>query len=457
MAQRARNPQRVEVVNMNKSVDFSASERGVVLVQVAIAILVLVGFLVFVLDYGVLWIARAQAQNSADAGALAGAIARAFDDFAVPPSPISKEIAQKGALANSVWNASAGDQYVDVFIDDPAKCPAGYPSCVRVEVFRNEQHGKMLPTYFGPIFNITEQGVRATATAIYANANATDCMRPFSIPDRWYEKYPAPGKPAPGPTDEYNHWYIEPPKTLKSVTGPDEYSPPTETGVGSGYRYPEDVGVKWTLSAGSPSQSDVAKTRPGWFFPVALPDGKGGYVDGKNDWPETIGGCVGNPVTIGEYLPIMPGLGAGPIDQGMDVLIAKDKDAYWKEASPPSAGEIIGSCADKPTPCASFSPRIVPLSVFDIEEFQSRTMTKDWSSTYYDKTRCALGCTPPAVCSGSGCVRVVNILGFFVNNKTFNPGDDIVGYLKSDPGEFVKGKPSVGAGSSFLKVIQLVR
>ena len=42
----------------------------------------------FVVDHGVMWIARAQAQNSADAGALAGAVTRGFDDFANPPSTI---------------------------------------------------------------------------------------------------------------------------------------------------------------------------------------------------------------------------------------------------------------------------------------------------------------------------------------------------------------------------------
>jgi hypothetical protein len=37
----------------------------------------------FVLDYGMFWVARGQVQNAADAGALAGAAAIAFD----PPIP----------------------------------------------------------------------------------------------------------------------------------------------------------------------------------------------------------------------------------------------------------------------------------------------------------------------------------------------------------------------------------
>jgi Flp pilus assembly protein TadG len=41
---------------------------------------VFMGFSMFVTDLGALWLARGQAQNAADAGALAGAISRAFDD-----------------------------------------------------------------------------------------------------------------------------------------------------------------------------------------------------------------------------------------------------------------------------------------------------------------------------------------------------------------------------------------
>ena len=57
------------------------SEQGAVFVQVGISILVLMAFNVFVLDYGVMWVSRRQAQNAADAGALAGAVARGLRRF----------------------------------------------------------------------------------------------------------------------------------------------------------------------------------------------------------------------------------------------------------------------------------------------------------------------------------------------------------------------------------------
>src|SRR5258708_30723584 len=71
---------------MNGRIPNLASERGAVLIHTAIAALVVVGFGTFVVDYGVLWVARHQAQNAADAGAMAGAIARAYDDFKDPPA-----------------------------------------------------------------------------------------------------------------------------------------------------------------------------------------------------------------------------------------------------------------------------------------------------------------------------------------------------------------------------------
>ena len=81
------------------------SDRGAVLVQVAIAILVLTAMATFVVDHGILWVSRGQAQNAADAGALSGAIARAYDELTDPPASNGKAFnsAMGAALANNVW------------------------------------------------------------------------------------------------------------------------------------------------------------------------------------------------------------------------------------------------------------------------------------------------------------------------------------------------------------------
>src|SRR5215213_6388676 len=104
-------------------------ERGAILVHVAVSLLMLMGFLVFVLDYGVVLTSRGQAQNSADGGALAGAIAWAFDDASNPPPAggVVELSATQVAQQNLVWkeSGSVGVSYV---------CPPGVTGggCVQV-------------------------------------------------------------------------------------------------------------------------------------------------------------------------------------------------------------------------------------------------------------------------------------------------------------------------------------
>ncbi len=81
-------------------------QRGAVLIHVAVAMLGLLAFSALVIDYGIFWAARRQAQNSADAGALAGAMGLAYDD----PTDFSdtgpaKLAARAAALANLVFGA----------------------------------------------------------------------------------------------------------------------------------------------------------------------------------------------------------------------------------------------------------------------------------------------------------------------------------------------------------------
>src|SRR6266513_4961135 len=119
----SRSLQGVEVLTMEAYVGRGKCERGAILIQVAISIVALTAFTAFVVDYGVLWVARGQAQNAADAGALAGAIARAFDDTAEPPSTmipfnsamLGAQCASRSAgcpttapFANPVWPSQAG-------------------------------------------------------------------------------------------------------------------------------------------------------------------------------------------------------------------------------------------------------------------------------------------------------------------------------------------------------------
>jgi len=143
-------------------------ERGVVLIQVALALVVLLGFCGLVIDYGVLMAARAQAQNAADSGALAGGTALAFDSLVFPD--VAETAAQTTAGKNDVWFQAP--QITAVVNNDtclvagvPPPPDSQYSNCINVSAFRNEQGGNPLPTFFARLFGVNEQGVRAQARA----------------------------------------------------------------------------------------------------------------------------------------------------------------------------------------------------------------------------------------------------------------------------------------------------
>src|SRR6188768_3851379 len=129
-----------------------ASERGAVIIHVSIAMVGLMAFSAFVIDYGVMTVARRQAQNAADAAALAGAISLAYVDFN------NQTLARQSALAvasdHRVWGEAPDISAADITfpVCPPGSPGAGTSSCIRVNVFRNQRGGgNALPTFFGKL------------------------------------------------------------------------------------------------------------------------------------------------------------------------------------------------------------------------------------------------------------------------------------------------------------------
>src|SRR5687768_6016423 len=76
------------------------SQRGAIIIHVAIALMALLVFTSFVMDYGVMWVSRRQAQNVVDSAALAGALASIYDGG----SPlVINQAAQHFASNNPIW------------------------------------------------------------------------------------------------------------------------------------------------------------------------------------------------------------------------------------------------------------------------------------------------------------------------------------------------------------------
>jgi Flp pilus assembly protein TadG len=388
----------------------AADERGAMLIQVAISILMLMGFTVFVVDYGIVWVARGQAQNAADAGALAGAVARRYDDSANPPAAggVAWTSATQGANANLVWGATG--------VAQPSwTCPPGWPGkCSRVDVYRNGEFGSAtLPVFFGPLLGVTSQGVKATATAVVAAGGTVKCMKPWLVADRWPEGEPVTSYVAP------------------------YYAGHT------GYRVDSDKGLQLVLKEGEPGEMSS-----GWTGTLSLPN-----PQGVPEYEKNISLC--NPTVVGiatepETCPavdepdgcvgVQTGVQQGQTVHGIEDLLAADSGAYWDTAD----NRIAGGCTDDNTCPGGVSPRLVPIPLFDPSKFDGS------------------GCT------GSTCVaKVVNIVGFFIEgicaDVTLDAGNDcgkfpqkaVVGRL-ADYTALSFGTP-VEDTAAFLQLIVLIR
>lgn len=399
------------------------------LVQVAIMTLVLMAMATFVVDNGILWVARHQAQNAADGGALAGAVARAFDDSASPPvaGGPADTAARTVAGMTEIWNA-AGTFLVGF------DCPPGITGggCVQVDVFRNGANGSAtLPLVFGNLFPSLSHGVQATASAQAIAANAANCVKPWVVADKWDE--------VPGP------W-----------TQSSAFNPPTDTYIapygtsGTGFARMDDegnlidYGKQLALKFGNPAppnQSLVLSS--GWATAVDLPN-----ADNGNDYTNNITGCTSVTVTIALQnaqclapdpangcIDVLSGGRNGAVNgnHGLPDLMALDSSAHWDT----TLNRVVST--------QSPSRRIVPIALFDPALY---------------------------VASGAngtnGVVKVVNLMGFFVEGACkdaftkepyldcSNNENDIVGRMVPFNGEFVPTGATNGP-NSFGVVIRLVR
>lgn len=432
------------------------SDRGAILIQVAIALVGLMAFSAIVLDYGVMWASKAQAQNAADAGALAGAIAMAFDT-PTGDRPGAQGKAVAFARQNQVWAQAPDVQLTDVTFPPPAVCkPPAYPgvpdTCVKVDVFRNQARNNPLPIWFGWLVGLSMQGVRATATAQIIAGSTTDCLRPWAVLDRWIEAAPASGTdedPGPfGPTSTYDRYSDgqgnNPPQE------DDLYIPPTAEDPGTGFSLPADEGRQFAIKVGA---QGLHETSAGWFRQLDLARSDTTNL-GNNTVQDNITSCAGVPASISQPGTVCPtdipnnwtdtaywetqgcyrvqtGATVGSTRNSIEDLIAKDTNAVWNNG-------IEGSTFDPPTT----SPRVVPIGVMDIDQYLSTNPTGQ-----------------------NGVVRLVNIYGFFIEgmgdvDKTTGAitlkanGQSVIGRIMTIPST---GHSTLSNPSAFLRQIILVR
>ncbi len=412
-------------------------ERGAVLIQVAVSLLVLTAFSAFVVDYGVFWVSRGQAQNAADAGAMAAAVSLAFDDYDNrDPGGPATSAAIATASANRVWLAPPTVVAADVtFPTDLTVCPdngivddprviGGEAPCVRVNVQQT------LPTYFAQLLGITSQEVRATAMARFASANATDCVSPLAIADRWTESTPLPLKLWHTASHELTALPAFDKYIAENVLKPglrDQYIAPTSAVAGNGFRNDQPGGQGFALTLRELPQAHPAIKR-GQFLAVDLPRGDGapGAIQAS------IEGCNGIPIGVGvnESVPPIDGETIGTVVTAANTLVARDPAAFWNVGT----NRIQNSCAADNPPCASFSPRLIALPVFDVSE--------------YDRTR-----WPGSTLN----IKIVNVIGFFIDQVLTGATPEIRGFVTWYPGLINQDAPSIAYTATFLRSAVLMR
>lgn len=405
---------------MRRTRPFVTGEHGAIFIQVGLAIFVLMAFNVFVLDYGMLWIARSQAQNAADAGALAGALARGYDERVDPPHPagLAASIAARVAAANLVWNQAPG-------VAVSFNCPAGVTGdCTRVDVHRDGNAGSNeLNVLFGPILGVSDQRVRATATALTANGNAVACMSPLALADDWVENYDNAAEPG----REFSR-YIEYGGTAGQLITPnhDDYTPPGGAFAGL-VTVSANFGESIVWEIGHAIVDPIRRER------IAAIDLPGGRTFAQN-----MTNCSGTVIGPGERFPLITTLHPQEIADQLTAAYQRDPGADYDYGN----NRITGSCAPA---CAPISPRLLAVALFDPAKFQLGRATGNW-------TQPDVGCP-----TNVPCLTVTNIVGFFVHRAAPASGVGPHGHVLRYPGVTNAGAPSFVDDGSWLVTTHLIR
>jgi hypothetical protein len=207
-----------------------------------------------------------------------------------------------------------------------------------------------------------------------------NCVKPWSIPDRWDDVTGIPGymgervgnknRPNwPGDkkwntevfTDANDNGLYDIGENYIDDNGNGRFDQeayhPSLTGyvpdpVAGNFLSPYgDLGFELILH---PQQGNSAP-EPGQYYSVDLPPvNKGTPITGGDEYRENIANCNAVFVEKGDWLQLAPGAMVGPTNQGMRDLIAKDPNASWDDATQ----SVVDSDF-------AVSPRIVLIPIHD--------------------------------------------------------------------------------------------
>ena len=314
-------------------------QSGMSYVFIGLSLLGLFSASMLAIDVGMLMAARNQAQNSADAGALAGATALVFDSFTdrSPTGPVVRS-ALAGSRGNRVMGNAVAVEPGDVTfpVDE-----FGEANRVQVNVYRDAAHGNPLSLLIAQYFGIDTADISATATAEASRASGMTCVKPFTIPDKWREV----GNPPWDGSDTYDAFNNRGEPLAPSVA--DVYIPANQPGY-TGYNQESNRGQELVIRAGTGDNITVS-----FYFSLALGgmDSTGGAL---YDW--NIANCNTLVMHWGDLLTQEPGNMVGPTVSGIEALIARDPNARWDTATNRVVNSAFGG---------QQSPRVFPIPLYD--------------------------------------------------------------------------------------------
>ena len=352
-------------------------ERGLALAFVAISMVALLALGAMAVDLSMLMDARAEAQRAADATALAGA--DAYRDFPGRPEATDsvRSYALRVAGANTVygkavdtagatapvvqtfaWGTVTTVNYNELTIQTIRGAAPGEGDSNKVRVWVKPG---VIPTFFARTLNIGTRGVEVMATAhASADATETNCMKPFLLPDIWFEKNKTDQDNNPAndfldasaaSKDGGEKWYYEPNSSNPALG--DEYvrygSVPEGTpcsGYGCGRAgYAADWGTPMMIK---PQQGN-AQRQGNWYFTLDGPE--------ENLRAQIESGCM--EAEVGQVPDPEQGGKTGQVTHGTNYLIDQDPSAHWD----PAQQTIVGS--DPKFGGFKNSPRTITVGLFD--------------------------------------------------------------------------------------------
>jgi Flp pilus assembly protein TadG len=390
------------------------NERGATLALVAVTMFLFLGLAALAIDLGMVKASDAQAQRAADAAALAGA--SAFIDYGNSDQAVVDSAATARALdyatRHSIRTTPIAPGEVTVQVLD-----AEYK--VRVTITR-----PTVSTWFANTFGISSVSVSRQAAAEAAKAGvSTNCLKPFLLPDRWYEAdkvyQDVNGNNIMDATaHDGEAWFYQPTQTSASG-GTDRYEAydpenplSTQTGYGSGASgIAGDRGLDLLLKP----QTGNAQ-RMGNFYQILDPAAYG--MDSTAVKDAIASGCI--TAAVGDTAVLKNG-STTSARQGVQALIAKDPDVVWDDA----AGHPTATSA---YPDWTQNPRVIVVAFYDPAAI----------AVTCDVTR-QNDCTNASV---PGTIHFQNFARIFLQNDPGNTGNIMarfVGYVSGGGGGETSG------------------